>query len=165
MYEDCYAECLIKRKRSTASVLGFIGLLVLVIAAFLLILTSPGIGAVVFVAAGICVFIFYRYLRVEYEYIFVQGELQTDRIYSESVRKKGPRIDFSCVTSVEPLTPNRMASLNRTKTEDYSSHYKDHPKYIITYEQAGPTKYFIFEPDANLLEKMARAFPSKIKKA
>ena len=164
MQEGCYAECVVKRKMTAGAILGLIGMTAFITAGLLLTLAYKW-GAFVLVAAAILAFIFYRFLRVEYEFIFVTGELQVDRIYSGAVRKKGPRIDITSTESVEKITEERYRELKRQgkpKVVDYTSGMKDTEIYELVYSDGSGLHSFLFEPDEKLLKTMWKTAPSKV---
>jgi hypothetical protein len=165
MNEGCYAETLVKRKMTAGAILGMIGMSLLVTAGLVLTFMNR-FGVFALVAAVLVIFIFYRFLRVEYEYIFVTGELQVDRIYSGSVRKAGPRIDITNVERVERIADEALKELkSRPKGEvlDYTSHIGDPEIYVVRYHDNMGSKFLLFEPDEKLLKTMWRSAPSKVK--
>lgn len=165
MNEGCYAETLVKRKMTAGAILGMIGMIVLLTAGLLFTFVNK-YGVFLLVVSAIVVFIFYRFLRVEYEYIFVTGELQVDRIYSGSVRKAGPRIDITNMERVEKITEEALKELkSRPKGEvlDYTSHIGEPEIFVIRYHDNMGGKYLLFEPDEKLLKTMWRSAPSKVK--
>ena len=165
MNDGCYAETLVRRKMTTGAILGMIGMTLFATAGLFLTFLNR-FGVFVLVAAAIVIFIFYRFLRVEYEYIFVTGELQVDRIYSGSVRKAGPRIDVTNMERVEKVTDEALKELkSRPKTEllDYTSHVGTPEIYVIRYHDNAGSKFLLFEPDEKLLKTMWRTAPSKVK--
>ncbi|MBO4412174.1 MAG: hypothetical protein J5794_08330 [Lachnospiraceae bacterium] len=163
--EGCYAESGVSRKMKPAAVLALIGMTALITGSLLLTLVNQW-GALLLAASVIAAFIFYRYLRVEYEYIFVTGELQIDKIYSGSVRKPGPRVDMSDVESVEPVKEEALANAKasgRVKIEDYTSHRDEYPAYMVVYRGKEGVSYLLFEPNENMLKTMWRHSPSKVR--
>lgn len=92
MAEGIYAETLVKRKMAWWAVLAYVAMGLGIFVSLLLIITGTYmmIGGIMAAVVGIVIFITWRFLKVEYEYIFVTDELQIDRIYSGESRKKGP---------------------------------------------------------------------------
>ena len=165
MNDGCYAESIVKRKMTWKAVLALLGFIAAGTAALLFTFANRW-GVLALVAVALLVFIFYKYLRVEYEAIFVTGELQIDRIYSESVRKKGVRVDMSDVRCVEKATEEAIANAKRdpkVRIEDYSSHMAGANVYAVTYNLKGETHYLLFEPTDKMLRTMWRVSPSKVK--
>ena len=107
---DMYIEILIPRIRSAASVLGQAALITLTGLAIVCgVVLHPLflIGAVAFLVVD---FIFLPRFNVEYEYLYVNGELTVDRIFSKSRRKRAGsyRID-----QLELLTAGGLIPGNR----------------------------------------------------
>lgn len=164
MNDGCYAEGIVRRRMSVGSIVAMIGMIVLVTAGLLLTLVNRW-GVILLVLSAILVFIFYKYLRVEYEYIFVTGEFQVDKIYSGSVRKKGPRIDMSSVERVERANEERIRDARASgnvRVQDFTSHEKDADSYMIVYRGNTGQCILLFEPNEKLLKTMWRNAPSKV---
>lgn len=165
MSDGCYAESIVKRKMTGKAILALVGLILAATAALVFTLVSRW-GVLALVAVAIVIFISYKFLRVEYEAIFVTGELQIDKIYSESVRKKGPRVDMSDIQSVEEMNEAQLENAKRDAKiviEDYTSHQKDAGQaYTVIYNQKGAQHYLLFEPTEKMLRTMWRTAPSKV---
>ena len=144
------------------AILGMMGMIALMTLGILVTLINKW-GVVVMVIAALLIFIFYKFLRVEYEYIFVTGEFQVDRIYSGAVRKKGPRVDMSSVESVGPVEEERISRADRKAVLDFSSHQRDVIVYEIVFRDNDGQKFLLFEPNEKLLRTMWRYSPSKVR--
>ena len=127
-----YAEAGVKRKDTAATlglrVLMFIGIF---IGIFLLLLGRLwGYAGVIIIAF---VFFFYPKLSVEYEYVFVDGQLDFDRIVGRSKRKTMLRIDFEQAEIMAPVNSHALDSYNHIQLEkkDFSSQAKDSKPYAI----------------------------------
>ena len=160
--DGCYAEGIVKRRMTIGAILGMVGMIALMTAGLFFAMVNPW-GVALLVIAALLIFIFYKYLRVEYEYIFVTGEFQVDRIYSGAVRKKGPRVDMSSVESVGPVEEERISRADRKTVLDFSSHQKDALVYEIVFRDNNGQKFLLFEPNEKLLRTMWRYSPSKVR--
>ena len=165
MNNDIYAEWLIKRKNPWYRVPYYllVGVLVLVVIA-ITVRNSWGIVALAALIVG--VMFTYRYLAVEYEYVFVTSELSIDAIYSQQIRKTKKRIEMNDVESVEPTNEEALKMRREDKNivfEDYTSREKGVPSYTITFTEKGATHILTFEPNDKLLKAMWRCSPSKVK--
>ncbi len=165
MNNDIYAEWLVKRKNPWYRIPYFllVGVLALVVVLFT-IRNSWGIVALAALIVG--VMFTYRYLQVEYEYVFVTSELSIDAIYSQQIRKTKKRIEMGDVESVEPTNEQALQTKKEDKGivfEDYSSKEQDAKTYTITYSEKGSTHILVFEPNDKLLRAMWRCSPSKVK--
>lgn len=158
-----YAEAGAKRK-DNAKVMGLRVLLVLgvIIGAILMMLGSyMGIAGVLLIVAMI--FLFPR-LNVEYEYVFVDGQLDFDRITAKSKRKTILRIDLEQVEIVAPEGSHALDSYTYADLvkKDFSSGDKNSKPYIII-ANADEKKYRIaFEPNEKMINMMKQKSPRKI---
>ncbi len=169
MNQDIYAEWLIKRKSPWYKIPYYLLVIVLVLAVLIFMISSPyGSWGIVGVAVIIIGVMFtHRYLKVEYEYVFVTSELSVDAIYSEQIRKNKLRVEMSDVESVQVTNEEWLKQKQEDKSivfEDYTSHEKDADQsYTIIYTSKGATHILTFEPNEKLLHAMWRCSPSKVK--
>lgn len=168
MNQDIYAEWLIKRKSPWYKIPYYLLIVVLVIAVIIFMISSRygswGIVGVAIIIIG--VMFTHRYLRVEYEYVFVTSELSVDAIYSEQVRKNKLRVEMSDVESVQATNDEWLKQKKDDRSiifEDYTSGESDAETYTIIYTSKGSTHILTFEPDEKLLHAMWRCSPSKVK--
>ena len=164
MNNDIYAEWLIKRKNPWYRIPYFllVGVLALVVILFT-IRNSWGIVALAALIVG--VMFTYRYLTVEYEYVFVTSELSIDAIYSQQMRKNKKKIEMSSMEYVEPTNEEKNKNLLAGKTvvlEDFSSGVAGTPSYTIRYNSGGKQALLVFEPNDKLIHAMWRCAPGKV---
>ena len=158
-----YAEAGVKRK-DDAKNMALRALLVvgIIIGVFLMLMGSYfGIGGIVLVFALIWLF---PKLNVEYEYVFVDGQLDFDRITGKSRRKTMLRIDLENVEIVAPQGSHSLDGYSNTQliNKDFSSNDKNNKPYIII-GNVGDKKYRIaFEPNEKMIMMMKQKSPRKI---
>ena len=89
---DFYTEQLVKRQKASSTTLIKAILIILTVLSVVLIFMIPFgiIGPVVMIALDVFLF---RSMDVEYEYLFVNGSLDIDKIMSKSRRKNMPGAD------------------------------------------------------------------------
>jgi len=115
-----------------------------------------------FILLALCFGAYYLFgtLNVEYEYIFTNGELDIDCIYSKSRRKRqfsGVVRDFEIMAHVEDK--NHIRDFNSaTETKDYSSGVVKDNTYAFLSSYKGKKLKVIIEPD----EVMVQAFSTAI---
>lgn len=134
-------------------------------AALFIVIGQLLVGGILVVVAGIAIFLFWRYMKVEYEYVFVTDELQIDMIYSGASRKKGPRIPMSNVETVEYVSLEQMKKLredNRVKLQDYTSREENHVTYMVRSANQEGTVVTLIEPSEKMLALMERVSPRKV---
>ncbi|CRZ35065.1 hypothetical protein DFR55_1117 [Herbinix hemicellulosilytica] len=160
---ELYAEAVVKRKDTFAT----IGLRVLMIigslAGFFLIVAGNMLSFLG-IAILVAVFYFYPKLSVEYEYVFVDGQLDFDKISGKSRRKTMLRIDFE---QVEIMAPYNSAALDNYKhlqleTKDFSSLNKDSKPYVIIANADGKKLKILFEPSEKMLAMIKQKSPRKV---
>jgi hypothetical protein len=147
-----YAEAGVKRKDTAASM----GLRVLMIAGIfisLFLLVRGQLWSYVGAVIIILVFIFYPRLSVEYEYIFIDGQLDFDKITGKSRRKTMLRIDFDQVEIMAPYKSSALDSYKNIQLEkkDFSSLDKASKPYVIIASAGNKKMKIIFEPNEKML--------------
>lgn len=166
--EGVYAETLVKRKMKGWAIAVY-GLMALAVAAtvVMILIGQLFLGGVMLVGFGIAIFIFWRFLKSEIEYIFVTDELQVDTIFSGETRKKGPRMTMNDIEEVKPVNAQDIAQFKKTPglvVEDFTSGSKDAKVYSVKYAKVDSYRILLFEPDEKLLNTMWRVRPSKVKR-
>lgn len=158
---DFYTEQLIKRKASAKDTMIKAALTVLsalsVLAAFLF---PVGIlvAAVVIV---ITVLMFHR-LRVEYEYLFVNGDLDIDKIMNESKRKRVFSTNIESMELLVPVGAGELMQFQRAKVFDYTSNTGSDQVYALIVADGGMQKKILFEPNADIVEGFFMLAPRKV---
>jgi len=158
-----YAEAGVKRK-DDAKGMGLRVLLILgIVLGVVLMLFGNfiGIAGVVLVAAMI--FLFPK-LNVEYEYVFVDGQLDFDRITGKSRRKTILRIDLEQVDVVAPEGSHALDGFTYTQLvkKDFSSGDKNAKPYIIIASVEEKKYRIAFEPNEKMITMMKQKSPRKI---
>jgi len=161
MTRDVFKEQIVKKEPTVKNGLIKGGVIFLIVLVFFLIFPYTGEFTVIIIAAlGFGAYLLFSLLNVEYEYIFTNGELDIDCIYSKSRRKRqfsGVVRDFEIMAHVEDK--NYASNFNSAiETKDYSSgKVKDNTYAFLTVYKSKKTK-IIIEPD----EVMVQAFSTVI---
>ena len=129
-----YCEVPVKCVDTVQAKLKRIGLILLIIVTIPLMAINQFMYLIPVAATVFCIYMFPRLKAQEYEYIYVDGQIDFDRI-SGGVKRK-----------------------------NFSSLAKDAKTYTLIEERAGVTTKIIFEPDEDMLDKMKFKAPRKIKK-
>jgi len=164
MNDDIYAECLVKRKDSKLGILFYLaaGILILIC---LILLTRTSWATVGIVAVVIGIMFGKKFLKVEYEYVFVTNELAIDRIYSQESRKTVRHVEMSKIEYVEPTEPGKNSTALEQKGVtllDYSSGEKDAKTYTVSFADKDGRFLMLIEPNEKLLRALWRCAPSKV---
>lgn len=163
---DLYAEVLVKRQ-ATAKDNLIKALLIAAAAVSLLasIFVNP-LLLVVAVAFGVACYFVIPKTDLEFEYLFVNGELDIDVIMGKMKRKRLKSYQMQEVEIIAPLSSHRVdyyKGNTRMKTLDYSSGVDANKRYLMVVNDSkeGACKV-ILEPGDELAEYMKKAAPSKI---
>lgn len=164
---DLYTEVIVKKKTTAADIVKkslLIAATVLCVLAALF--TTLGLIAL----AGVLAFAVLDYFllptfNVEYEYLYVNGELDVDKIMSKQKRKRVYRMD---VKELELLAPSNSHELdyynnkNDIKTYDFSSKEEGAKTYTMIVKGEKSLEKVIFEPNDIILMDMKRVAPREV---
>lgn len=161
---ETYAECLVRRKTPAYAyilnaVLGAVSLVSIFLA-----FTTGVLFVILMFACVFVTYLSYRNTRLEYEYLFVTGQLSIDKIMGKSARKKA----FECsMEDIQIIAPSDSNVLNdyRTqnqKTVDFSSHMQGAHTYTAVIQSGANSTKLIFEPDEKMLKCFRQTSPRKV---
>lgn len=158
---DYYSEQLVKKKADMKDMLIKVLLIAITLLSVLVVFIIP-IGMVIpVIMIVVDVFVFKR-LDVEYEYLYVNGELDIDKIMHKEKRKNA----FSAnVNDVEILAPTGAAELGiyqGIKPVDYSSNEPNAKTYEMIVIANGEKKRVVFEPNEAIIEGIFMVAPRKV---
>lgn len=158
-----YAETDVKRK-DTPSTLGLRVLMILGVVLGLYLCLYGGVLSIVGLAVAVLMIYLFPRLNVEYEYVFVDGQLDFDRIMGKSKRKTMLRIDFEQVDIIAPKNSHALDSYNNIQCEkkDFTSRDKSRDYYIIVCNIQNKKVLVSFEPDERMLGMMKQKSPRKM---
>ncbi len=158
---DFYTEQLVKKQTDMKDILIKAILVSATIVSFLILLMYPTGLLLPILMIGFDVFMFRR-LNVEYEYLFLNGDLDIDKIMNKAKRKK---LFNANVSDMELLAPIDAAELNQYKnvrTLDYSSHTGQAKLYALVLSGKGELRKVIFEPNETIVEGFYMMAPRKV---
>lgn len=162
---DLYTELLVKKDRTAKDSLikyGLIGATAVCAFGALFLHIIFLIGAIVF---GILWYFMVPKTDLEWEYLFVNGEMDIDMVMAKSKRKRAKSFDLREADLVAPLDSHRMDYYNNNKQMkvlDYSSGNPQHKRYAVITRLDNAACKIIIEPDNNLVELMKKSAPSKV---
>ena len=165
MNESNYGECVVARKQ-TVKDYAIKGLLI----ALAISITVAGlyISAILFVAA-LCWYLiltFWARFQVVYEYVFVDGQIDFDKIMGGSSRKHIKRINLETVTVVAPQRSHSLDGYKHLqgKAIDFTSldPNNENNVYVIVNTGNKDTEIIRFEPDENMIALMKKKAPRKV---
>ena len=159
---DFYTEQLVYQRPTTRTYAFKILLIVLTVISFLAMTLIPVIGTMFFVVMLLVDFYCYKNMDLEFEYLYVNGELDIDKIMGKQKRK---RIFSTSIKELEVIAPqghDQLRCFRPTKTVNCSSMIQENKKYEMIISQHGQQVKVIFEPNATILEGMKMLAPRKV---
>lgn len=159
---EAYYEIMVPRKKSTVYKVGQI--VTAILAVFFLLTMFLGIfwGIILAAVCGVASYFLSLFSNVEYEYLYVDKELQIDRILARSNRKRMETLDLNQLEILAPIRSHELDSYrNRNgKTMDYSSgeEKNEGKKYMLVVGE----KKIIFEPTEELVKAIRMFAPRKV---
>jgi hypothetical protein len=158
-----YAEAGVKRKDDMTS-MGIRALLVIGIVVGILLMLLGGVFGIAGVVMVVILIYLFPKLNVEYEYVFVDGQLDFDRITGKAKRKTLLRVDMEQVEVVAPEGSHALDGFTYVQYEkkDFTSRDKASKPYVII-ASVDEKKYRIsFEPSEKMITMMKQKSPRKI---
>ena len=116
------------------------------------------------VAIVLLVIFFYPRLSVEYEYIYVDGQLDFDKIMGKAKRKTMLRIDFEQVDIMAPVNSHALDSYRHIQLEkkDFTSQNKDSKPYAVIVNKDNKKLMVLFEPNDRMLDMIKQKSARKL---
>lgn len=158
---DLYSEFLVKKEPTGKDGLVKYGMIALTVIAVVGGLFISPLLLVAAIALGVACYFVLPKTDVEYEYLFVNGELDIDMVMAKSKRKKVMSVDMKEVDLMAPLNSHRMDYYNgntNMKTKDYSSGNSSHKRFAIIAKSGR----IIIEPDDRMAQAIKNSAPSKV---
>lgn len=164
---DLYTEVIVKRKKKAADTVKK-GLLIAgtVISAVAFFVTPLGlIAMILLIAFAIADYFLLPTFDVEYEYTYVNGELDIDKIMSKQKRKRVYTMDMKALELMAPSNSHVLDYHNQNKNlkvYDFSSGEEGAKTYTMIVKGEKGTEKVIFEPDEVILNDMKRIAPREV---
>lgn len=162
---DLYTEVCVKKKvtvQDTLIKLAVIAGVVLCIGAGLVYgnLLLGFLGTV----GAVCAYLLLPRLKVMYEYVFCDGQLDFDKIMAGEKRKHMYRLDFENVAVMAPVNSHALDSYksNGAGVLDFSSKEPDRKVYAIAEVRGETQKLIYFEPNEKLISYIKQKAPRKV---
>lgn len=159
---DFYTEQLIKKKTDGKDIAIKILLIVLTVISFFIAFLLPLLILVpiLFIVADVFLF---RRMDVEYEYIYINGDLDIDKVMHKERRKHMLSVNVKDVEMLAPEGAFQLQSYKAGKIYDYSSGIPSVPnRYVLVFTRSGETFKVLFEPNSDLVEGFFLMAPRKV---
>lgn len=159
---DFYTEQLVKKKTDGKDIAMKILLIVLTVISFFIAFLMPLLILVpiLFVVADVFLF---RRMDVEYEYIYINGDLDIDKVMHKERRKHMLSVNVKDMELLAPEGAFQLQSYKTGKIYDYSSGITSVPnRYVLVFTRAGETAKILIEPNSDLVEGFFLMAPRKV---
>ena len=160
--DDLFSEMIVERKpRAQDGILKALLIAATVIMAAAGILLGP-VFMIGFLVLAIVTYFMWPRFRVEYEYSYVNGQLDIARIFSKQSRKDVAKIDVTKCECVAPLGSHQLDSYGSTyKVIDYSSGDPQMKTWVIVSGGENSCKYLV-HMDERMFDDLKRRMPRKV---
>ena len=161
---DLYSELLVARKMTVRDKIAKVGLIMLTTLSFaagIVLFPEFLVLGVLFLVVD---YFFLPTFDVEYEYLYVNGSIDVDRIYSKSRRKKAVSVDLNNLEIMAPFKSHRLDSYRQgnLKVEDFSSRIEENKSYLLILSDNGKRRAIKLELDEHMLGDIKQRFPRKV---
>ncbi len=159
---EAYYEIMVTKKKSP--ILKVAQIVTALLAGFFALTMFIGMiwGIVLAVVFGVACYFITLYSTVEFEYLYIDKELQIDRILARSKRKRMETLDLNELVILAPVRSHELDSYrnNNYKKADYSSgeEANEQKKYMMIVND----KQIIFEPTEEMVKTIHMFAPRKV---
>ncbi len=162
---ESYVELLVKKKKTPKdSILK--GLMIAGVVILVLIGLVIPLVLIAAIALGVLAYFKMPGLDLEFEYLYVNGELDIDKIMSKVKRKRVGSFDISKAEMVAPVKSHELDYYRQSKdlkVVDCSSGEENANVYGMVIKDEKGMKLVLFEPNQEILDDMRRIAPRKVK--
>ena len=162
---DLYTEEIVKKEKTAKDTLIKVLLIAGTVVSVLSLMVFGWLSIVLIIAFAVADYFIMPTLSLEYEYLYVNGEIDIDKIMSKQKRK---RVFSGDVASLELLAPSQSHELdhyrtrNDIKKNDFSSGKKDARTYTMILKKDQGMEMVVFEPSEVMLKDMKRMAPREV---
>ncbi len=161
--QDTFVEVMVPRKTSGKE---------MIIEYMIFIIAGVTIAAGVFfmppliflgIAIGALGYYLYTSWKLEYEYSFVENELEIDKIMNKSRRKNVYRVNTQEIEKMVPEAVGTFDMISPDCVYDFSSGIAGAKNYVLVVTQNQQREHIIFEPNQEMVDAMTLKMPGKVK--
>lgn len=162
---DLYTEEIIKKEKTGKDILIKVLLAAGTLLSICSLMVLGWISLILIAVFGVADYFIIPSLDLEYEYLYVNGEIDIDKIMS---RKKRKRMFSGDVSSLELLAPTQSHELDHyrsrsdIKKRDFSSGRSDVKTFTMILKKEQGFEMITFEPGEMILKDMKRMAPRKV---
>lgn len=164
---DLYSECIVKRKTPIYTmVIKFVLIIAILISLTCMVLMINVIPFLIAVAFGLAYYFYSTGVDLEYEYTFVNGELDIDKIMAKSRRRRELSFDFGhleiMARNKSHLTDGYREKTCKTYNFTSLNSANDEKVYVIYGTDKNEMIRIYIEPDEKMLNDMRNHAPRKV---
>lgn len=163
---DLYTEILVKRQpQAKDKVLKVLLIVLTALAAAAGLLFHP-IGYLFLIGFGVLDFFLIPGFDLEFEYLYVNGELDVDKIMSKQKRKRAASYSMEKMELIAPWNSHEMdyhRQGQQGKVTDFSSGTQNANVYAMVYHSEKGKEIVLLELDDIILNDIKRIAPRKVK--
>jgi hypothetical protein len=161
---DVFIEHIVKKKPSVGDMMAKVGIVAAFILVSVIILMFLPFGPLFVLVLGFGALYAMSFFNIEYEYIFTNGELDIDAIYSKSRRKRLFSAEikpFEIMCHISEMSHNSMFA-KATARKDYSSGLINERTYMFLSNYKGQKLKITFEPSDEMLKSFRPYLGSRL---
>lgn len=161
---ETYAEYLVRRKTPVYAYILNVVMGALTLVSIFLALTTGVLSVILMFVCGFFTYLSYRNTRVEYEYLFVTGQLSIDKILGRATRRKVFECTMEEIQIIAPSDSDVLKDyrLQNQKTLDLSSGISGARTYTAVIQSGASNTKLIFEPNDKMLQCFRQTAPRKV---
>lgn len=162
---ELYAEAGVKRKETVGTLALRILLVFVAIIAFFAVVSIPNTVVLIISTVSIVLIMFlFPRLKVEYEYVFCDGQLDFDKIMGNAKRKNVMKLDFEQVEIMAPVGSHSLDGYTYVKmnVKDFSSKNQDIKPYVIITRVGEIKTKILFEPSEKMINSIKMKSSRKV---
>ncbi len=161
---EVYHEWMIKRKMTAVGIALRIFFVLLCISVACMTVIFGPVAILLAVALGYVTKFIFQLTDVEYEYLYLSGECQVDKICGKTRRKGCGKIEMDKVEIIAPENSDELAPYERQvyKLRDFSSLEQDANRYVVFERKDSSLIKVIFEPNDAIIKEMQAVAPRKV---
>lgn len=155
-------EQLVKREETLATKVKKVLLILVTALVVWVALMVPILIFVAFIVIAVDIFLFPR-MNVEFEYLYFNGDLDIDKIFNKSSRKRMFRTNIKeDMYLIAPTGASELYQFREMKKLDFSTRNPENKTYTMIATHKGEKVQVIFEPNEEILKGIRDLAPRKI---
>jgi hypothetical protein len=162
--ESNYVDVIVKRRVRYIDILSRCLWIAILVWGTLLFLPINGMITIAYFCADITLmFFFWNYYKLEYEYVYCDGQIDFDFVRNNSKRKHRLRINLENAELLAPDDSEKVVNYRDIDTvESYVSHSESPRIYALIVKKQDKKIKILMEPNIKMLKLMRNKMPRKV---